>query len=91
MINAINLMRQEGLLNDERDVSAYIFDTDTEKRSKMILDRFSKLEKFMLSQSAEEWHTLNFKELNEDAQADGLKTSSVRSIRTILILSGSIK
>lgn len=84
VINAINLMRQEGLLNDERDMSAYIFDTDTEKRSKMILDRFSKLEKFMLSQSAEEWHTLNFKELNEDAQADGLKTSSVKNIRTIL-------
>ena len=45
VINAVNLMRQEGLLADTQDMSAYILASDTEYKSSLILDRFAKLEK----------------------------------------------
>ena len=43
VVTSINLMRQEGLLADSMDMSAYILKTDTENRSAQILSRFAKL------------------------------------------------
>lgn len=48
VVTSINLMRQEGLLADSMDMSAYILKTDTENRSAQILNRFAKLEEFLL-------------------------------------------
>ena len=52
VIGAINLMRQDGLLSDTKDMSAYIYGSDTENKSKQILKKFAKLEQFLLEQ---EW------------------------------------
>lgn len=84
IINAVNLMRQDGLLADSMDMSAYILASDTENRSKLILDRFAKLERFLLSQFSEDGCNLNLKELNEAAQAEGIAASSVKNLRTLL-------
>ena len=43
VITCVNLMRQEGLLADTQDMSAYMLDSDTENKSSLILERFAKL------------------------------------------------
>lgn len=84
VIESINLMRQEGLLEDYSDMSAYIYDSDSQRKSTLVLARFAKLERFILSKITAEGASYGFKELNEEAQNEGIKTSNVKSIRTIL-------
>ena len=84
VIESINLMRQEGLLEDYSDMSAYIYDSDSEHKSTLILDRFAKLERFILSKITDEGVSFGFKELNEEAQKEGITTSNVKNIRTLL-------
>ena len=84
VVTSINLMRQEGLLADSMDMSAYIFKSDTENRSAQILNRFAKLEEFLLNRMAEQGANYSLKELNEAALAAGIASSSVKNIRTLL-------
>ena len=84
VIESINLMRQEGLLEDYSDMSAYIYDSDSQHKSTLVLDRLSKLERFILSKITDEGASFGFKELNEEAQNEGITTSNVKNIRTIL-------
>lgn len=84
VINAITLMRQEGLLADSQDMSAYILRTDTQNRSAAILDRFAKLENFLLAHLGEEGFCDSLKEMNEAAMNAGVAYSSVKNIRTLL-------
>lgn len=72
VINSVNLMRQEGLLADSLDMSAYILANDTENKSSLILDRFAKLEYYLLSQLTEDGCEFNLKELNEQAHSEGI-------------------
>ena len=84
VVTAVELMRQEGLLADSMDMSAYIFKSDTENRSAQTLRRFAKLEEFLLNQMTEQGIDLSLKELNEAALAAGVTGSSVKNIRTLL-------
>ena len=84
VIYTVNLMRREGLLADNLDMSAYILRDDTKNKSLGILRRFGKLERFILSQFEEGERDLNLKQCNEDAQSAGIAGVSVRNIRTIL-------
>lgn len=84
VIESINLMRQEGLLEDYSDMSAYIYDSDSQHKSTLVLDRFAKLERFILSKITDEGGSFGFKELNEEAQKEGITTSNVKNIRTLL-------
>ena len=84
VIESINLMRQEGMLEDYSDMSAYIYDSDSQHKSTLVLDRFSKLERFILSKMTDEGASFGFKELNEEAQNEGITTSNVKHIRTLL-------
>lgn len=84
VVTSINLMRQEGLLADSMDMSAYILKTDTENRSAQILNRFAKLEEFLLNRIAEQGADYSLKKINEAALAEGVTSSSVKNIRTLL-------
>lgn len=84
VINCVNLMRQDGLLADSMDMSAYIFATDTENKSALILERFTKLEHFLLGQLTDEGLDFDLKTLNERALAEGIAASSVKNLRTLL-------
>lgn len=84
VIESVNLMRQEGLLEDYSDMSAYIYDSDSQHKSTLILERFSKLERFIISKITEDGVSFGFKELNEEAQNEGITISSVKNIRTLL-------
>lgn len=84
VIESINLMRQEGLLEDYSDMSAYIYESDSQHKSTLVFDRFAKLERFILSKITDEGVSFGFKELNEEAQNEGITTSNVKNIRTLL-------
>ncbi len=84
VINSINMMRQEGLLADSMDMSAYILKTDSENRSEQILNRFARLEEFLLKHMEEQGSDFSLKELNEAASDAGIAFSSVKNIRTLL-------
>ena len=80
VIRNINLMRQEGLLADSRDMQAWI----SKSTSLRNLDIILKLEHFLLQQCREEAQRINYKELNEEAQKAGLTYSNVKRLRTLL-------
>ncbi|MBQ3587995.1 MAG: ATP-dependent helicase, partial [Oscillospiraceae bacterium] len=84
VITAVNIMRQEGLLEDSMDMSAYIFASDTENRSRLMLERFAKLESFLLSNYLEDGLDFNLKELNESAQSENIVAASVKNLRTLM-------
>ena len=84
VIGAINLMRQTGLLADTMDMSAYLYASDTQNKSKMILKRFAKLEQYLLEQITESECTFPLKELNDKALREGLTEASIKNIRTLI-------
>ncbi len=84
VIDCVNLMRQDGLLADSMDMSAYIYKQDTQNRSMLTLERFAKLERFLLGQIDGQECAFALKELNEAALDSGIPHASVRNIRTIL-------
>lgn len=84
IIESVNLMRQEGLLQDYNDMSAFIFDTDNQHKSTLIFERFAKLERYIIEKIGEEGVSFNFKEFNEEIQNSGITTANIKNIRTIL-------
>lgn len=81
VINTVNLMRQEGILADSNDMSAYI--EYSANKSKQVFEQYAKLEQFVLAAIAKSEATLTYKNLNEKAIENGL-VSSVKNIKTLL-------
>lgn len=84
VIKAVSLMRQEGVLADSRDMSAYIFKSDNQNKSKGILEKFAKLERFLLDNLIHSESSFSLKELNEKALGEGISHSTVKDIKTLL-------
>ena len=80
VIRNINLMRQDGLLADSRDLQAWISKSTSQRNLAAIL----KLEQFLLQRFTEETQRIGYKELNEEAQNAGLSYSNVKRLRTLL-------
>ncbi|MBR6618446.1 MAG: RecQ family ATP-dependent DNA helicase, partial [Oscillospiraceae bacterium] len=83
VLDAVQYMREDGLLADTQDLTAYIKRTDTRNKSAQILNRFAALERFLLSICTEQAHCFLLKEINQSAEQQGLK-STVRNIKTVL-------
>lgn len=80
VIRNINLMRQDGILADTRDMQAWI----TKKTSLRNLEIILKLEQFLLQRFGEESFRINYKELNEEAKKEGLTYSNIKRLRTLI-------
>ena len=80
VIRNINLMRQDGLLADSRDMQAWISKSTSQQNLNLLL----KLEQFLLNRFGEEALSINYKELNEEAQKAGLPHSNVKRLRMLL-------
>ena len=80
VIRNINLMRQDGLLADSRDMQAWISKSTSQRNLYVIL----KLEQFLLQRFGEEAQRINYKELNEEAQKAGLAYSNIKRLRLLL-------
>ncbi|MBO4771257.1 MAG: RecQ family ATP-dependent DNA helicase, partial [Bacteroidales bacterium] len=81
VIAAVQTMRQEKILKDDRDISAYI---DSPKESPKILKQFYGLVFFLLDKLNGDCISLNLKQLNEEAEKLNLK-AGVKNIKTILL------
>ena len=77
-------MRQEGILADTKDISAFLIDSDTERKSRILLDRFVRLEQYILGRIADGTLNISYKQLNDDAVSNGIATSREKDIRTLL-------
>lgn len=82
VINIVTQMRQEGILADSQDMSAYIM--NSEAKSTQILEQFINLEKFLLASFAQENNAYSFKNLNEKALAFNITSSTIKRIKTLL-------
>lgn len=85
VVSAVERMRQEGILADSKDISAYLLDTgESERKSKTLLERFAKLEQYILSHIPDKSLLISCKQLNDNAVNDGIITSKEKDIRTLL-------
>ena len=80
VIRNINLMRQDGLLADSRDMQAWISKSTSQRNLDIVL----KLEQFLLQRFGGEAQRIYLKELNEEAQKANLTYSNVKRLRMLL-------
>lgn len=85
VISAVERMRQEGILADSKDISAFLQDTgSTERKPQMILESFARLERFIIDSIPDDSLQISYKQLNENAVNSGIATSKEKDIRTLL-------
>ena len=80
VIRNINLMRQEGILADTRDMMAFIDHAGVYKS----LEEMLQLERYLLELIKVESNIFNYKQLNTNAQLAGYKRCTVKKIHTLL-------
>jgi len=84
VINIINLLRDENILADNKDLSAFIKKGENKNRSLNILETYNKIEKCLLPFFDEKPRTFQLKELNEHIGRDGSSDVTPNKIRTIV-------
>lgn len=84
VINVVNLLREEKILADTKDLTAFIKRGENKNRSLSIVNSISKIERFLASQFEEPERSFNIKELNEQAEEAGCTDVSPNKIRTVI-------
>jgi ATP-dependent DNA helicase RecQ len=84
VIRAIELMREEKILQDAKDLTAFIKRGENKNRSLTIAETFRKLEEFFLLVIDEEGKEYNIKEINEQASQAGIQECNPSKLKTIL-------
>lgn len=85
VVSAVERMRQEGILADTKDISAYLYDSgESERNSRQTLRRFVELERYILDHIPDDTLRISCKQFNDDAHKAGITTASEKDIRTLL-------
>lgn len=84
VINIINLLREEKILADAKDLTAFIKKGENKNRSLNIVETYSKIEDFLLPYIDVQEKTLHIKELNENAEANGCNDVNTNKLKTII-------
>lgn len=84
VINIITLLREENILADTKDLTAYIKRTESKNRSLAVVETFMRIEKFLLPHFAEQEKTFQLKELNQEAENNGLDDVTPNKLKTII-------
>lgn len=84
VINILQLLREENILADAKDLTAFIKRSVNKNRSLAMVETFSKIENFLLPLLGEEEKTFHIKQLNEQAEENGCQDVNVNKIKTIL-------
>ncbi|MFM9951732.1 MAG: RecQ family ATP-dependent DNA helicase [Saprospiraceae bacterium] len=84
VINIVNLLREEKILADAKDLTAFIKKGENKNRSLNIVEAFSKIEDFLLPIFEQQEKTFHIKELNEEAEAKGCEGVNTTKIKTII-------
>jgi ATP-dependent DNA helicase RecQ len=80
----LNLLREEKILADTKDLTAFIKAGDHKIQSVKITESFLIIEKILLSELGEQEKTFNLKEINENISKSGCQDTSTKKIKTIL-------
>ena len=83
VIRTINLLREEKILSDAKDLVAYIKKSEKTNRSKNILYEHTNIENFLFKYLDDEEKTYNIKELNELLQ-EKVPKASINQLNTVL-------
>ncbi|MEP6646015.1 MAG: RecQ family ATP-dependent DNA helicase [Saprospiraceae bacterium] len=84
VISVINLLRDEKILADTKDLTAFIKRGVTKKSSLEIADSYRLIEIFLCPMFEEQEKTFHIKELNEKAEENGCKNVTPNKIKTLL-------
>src|SRR5690606_33747800 len=84
VINIVNLLREEKILADAKDLTAFIKKGENKNRSLNIVESFSKIENFLLSVFEEQEKIVHIKELNEELEQKGCDDVSPNKIKTLI-------
>lgn len=84
VINIVNLLREEKILADAKDLTAFIKKGENKNRSLNIAEAFSKIENYLLRIFEEKEKTFHIKELNEEIEAKGCEDVTTNKIKTII-------
>ncbi len=86
VISIVEHMKQEKILADTKDISAYLYDTpgDNERKAKQLLEYFAKLERYIISLLNNKTLHISYRQLNDDAVKSGISTSKEKDIRSLL-------
>jgi ATP-dependent DNA helicase RecQ len=84
VIKIITLLREEEILADTKDLTAFIKQGDNINRSLSIVESFAGIENFLLQNLEEQEKVFHIKELNEAAIEEGCTKVNPNRIKTIL-------
>jgi ATP-dependent DNA helicase RecQ len=84
VISIINLLREEMILADAKDLQAFIYASDSLNQSLNLFEKYRKLELFLLNFIKETEQIVNIKELKQQFDEKEAADQPVSSIRTIL-------
>ncbi len=84
VINIVNLLREEKILADAKDLTAFIKKGENKNRSLNIVETYSKIENFLLPVLEEQEKVFHIKELNEDAETNNITDVTPNKIKTVI-------
>ena len=84
VINIVSLLREEKILADAKDLTAFIKKGENKNRSLNVVETFGRIENFLLAEFEEEEKKFCVKELNEKAELKGCEDVDIKKIKTIL-------
>lgn len=83
VINIVQLLRQENILADAKDLTAFLKKSDSRNRSLAIVENYGKIERYLLSELDEPEKMFHIKELNERAENHGLEEVTAYKLKTL--------
>lgn len=86
VIRVVNLLREEKILADFKDLTVFIRNRENKNRSLSIVESYAALEKFLLPLFSEEEQLFHMKKLSEEATAAGVEEVGPGRIKTLLNL-----
>jgi ATP-dependent DNA helicase RecQ len=84
VISVVNLLRDEKILADAKDLTAFIKKGENKNRSLAITESYRHIENFLCPLFDEQEKSFHIKELNEQAEDNGCKDVSPNKIKIIL-------
>lgn len=84
VISIINLLREEKILADAKDLTAYISKGENKNHPLSIVETYGKIENFLLPVLEEQEKIFHLKELNEAAEAEEIDDVTPNKIKTVI-------
>lgn len=84
VIRIIELLREENILAQARDLTAFIKKGETSNRTQNVVESYRKKEEFLLSLMKEEEATYHVKEMNEQFIESGINDCTPNKLKTII-------